>query len=125
MSCLRANAGPYRLDTSLHRDTDVHLYVQARSRRQDGTSVGAPTVTTLLSLFTGRRIRRDLTLTGGITSSISRRTGPPSHSHDVRPKTAEPLTIGSRKKPRVAICPIRIKNRRGAIPLAVPLKRES
>ena len=68
-SWLRANAGRYGLDPSFHRNTDVHLHVQAGSGRQDGTSVGAAMATALVSVFTGRPVRGDLAMAKEITLS--------------------------------------------------------
>ena len=69
MSWLRANAGRYGLDPSFHRDTDVHLHLQANSGRQGGTSAGVAMVAALVSAFTGRPVRGDLAMTGEIALS--------------------------------------------------------
>ncbi len=69
VSWLRAHATEYGVDPDFHRDTDVHLHAQALLRSKDGASAGLAMAAALVSLFTGRPVRRGLAVTGEITLS--------------------------------------------------------
>ena len=56
-------------DPGFHRDTHIHLHAQAALQSKDGTSAGLAMVAALVSLFTGRPVRRGLAMTGEITLS--------------------------------------------------------
>ena len=69
LSWLRANARRYGLDPAIHRDTDVHVHVQAGAGPTEGASAGVTMAAALVSAFTGRPVRGDLAMTGEITLS--------------------------------------------------------
>ncbi|MCA9555482.1 MAG: endopeptidase La [Myxococcales bacterium] len=49
------------------KDTDVHLHVPAGATPKDGPSAGVTMATALASLFTGRKVKGDVAMTGEIT----------------------------------------------------------
>ena len=69
LSRLRANARRYGLDPAIHRDTDVHVHVQAGAGPTEGASARVTMAGALVSAFTGRPVRGDLAMTGEITLS--------------------------------------------------------
>ena len=69
LSWLRANAARYGLDSAIHRDADVHVHVQPGAGPIEGASAGVTMAAALVSAFTGRPVRGDLAMTGGITLS--------------------------------------------------------
>ena len=66
LSWLRANASRYGLDPAFHRDTDLHLHVQAGGRPNEGASAGVTMAAALVSALTGRPLRGDIAMTGEI-----------------------------------------------------------
>ena len=64
LSWLRANAGRYGLDPAFHRDTDIHLHVQAGDVPKEGASAGVTMAAALVSALTGRPLRGDIAMTG-------------------------------------------------------------
>jgi ATP-dependent Lon protease len=67
LSYIRSRASELTIDPEFFASTDVHLHVPAGSIPKDGPSAGVTMVTALASLFTGRRVRSDLAMTGEIT----------------------------------------------------------
>ena len=66
LSWLRANARRYDLDPAFHRDTDIHLHVQAGDVPKEGASAGVTMAAALVSALTGRPLRGDIAMTGEI-----------------------------------------------------------
>ena len=66
LSWLRANAGRYGLDPAFHRDTDIHLHVQAGDVPKEGASAGVTMAAAMVSALTGRPLRGDVAMTGEI-----------------------------------------------------------
>ncbi len=66
LSWLRANARRYGLDPAFHRDTDIHLHVQAGDVPKEGASAGVTMAAALVSALTGRPLRGDIAMTGEI-----------------------------------------------------------
>ena len=64
LSWLRANARRYGLDPAFHRDTDIHLHVQAGDVPKEGASAGVTMAAALVSALTGRPLRGDIAMTG-------------------------------------------------------------
>ncbi len=64
LSWLRANARRYDLDPAFHRDTDIHLHVQAGDVPKEGASAGVTMAAALVSALTGRPLRGDIAMTG-------------------------------------------------------------
>jgi ATP-dependent Lon protease len=67
LSFLRSNAKKYGIKDSAFDKTDIHIHVPEGATPKDGPSAGITIGTALLSLFTGKKIRRDLAMTGEIT----------------------------------------------------------
>ena len=67
LSWLRAHAEHYGLDPAFHRNTDLHLHVQADVGPIEGASAGVTMAAALVSALTGRAVRGDLAMTGEIT----------------------------------------------------------
>ena len=66
LSWLRANAGRYGLAPAFHRDTDIHLHVQAGDVPKEGASAGVTMAAAMVSALTGRPLRGDVAMTGEI-----------------------------------------------------------
>lgn len=67
MSYIKANAVDFGLDEKELQRTDVHLHVPEGAIPKDGPSAGVTILAALVSLFTGRRIKSRLAMTGEIT----------------------------------------------------------
>jgi ATP-dependent Lon protease len=67
LSFIRTRATQYGLDPDFTRTIDVHLHVPAGATPKDGPSAGIPIFSALLSLFTNRKVRHDVAMTGEIT----------------------------------------------------------
>jgi ATP-dependent Lon protease len=67
LSFLRNRAGELRIDLSDFEKCDVHIHVPAGATPKDGPSAGLTIVAALASLFTRRRVRSDLAMTGEIS----------------------------------------------------------
>ena len=66
LSWLRANAGRYGLDPAFHRDTDIHLHLQAGEVLKEGASAGVTMAAAMVSALTGRPLRGDVAMAGEI-----------------------------------------------------------
>ena len=67
LSFLRNRAGELKVDLSDFEKRDVHIHVPAGATPKDGPSAGLTIVAALASLFTQRRVRSDLAMTGEIS----------------------------------------------------------
>jgi ATP-dependent Lon protease len=67
LSLLRARAEALGIDTEAFKDTDIHVHVPAGAIPKDGPSAGIAMFTALASLFTNRRVRANVAMTGEIT----------------------------------------------------------
>ncbi len=67
LSYLRAQAGALEVDEARFEKTDIHLHVPEGAIPKDGPSAGITLAAALISAFTGRKIRRDVAMTGEIT----------------------------------------------------------
>ena len=66
-SLLRSRASTLGISASLLAESDVHIHVPAGAIPKDGPSAGVAMFLALASLFTNRRIRPDIAMTGEIT----------------------------------------------------------
>ena len=66
-SLARSRADELELDSERIAKTDLHLHVPAGAIPKDGPSAGVTMFTALVSLFSGRRVRSDLAMTGEIS----------------------------------------------------------
>ena len=67
MSYVRANADRFGIEASVLEKSDVHVHIPAGAMPKDGPSAGVTLMTSLVSLFTGIRVRHDVAMTGEIT----------------------------------------------------------
>jgi ATP-dependent Lon protease len=67
LSLLRAQAEKLQLAATFLDGLDVHLHVPAGAIPKDGPSAGIAMFTALYSLFSGRRVRNNVAMTGEIT----------------------------------------------------------
>ncbi|MBI4658104.1 MAG: endopeptidase La [Verrucomicrobia bacterium] len=64
LSYLRSQAKSLRIETADFEQFDLHIHVPAGATPKDGPSAGTTILVALASLFTGRKVRSDLALTG-------------------------------------------------------------
>ena len=67
LSCLKTKAHHYDIDYHLFDQFDLHVHVPAGAVPKDGPSAGITMFTSLLSVFTQRKIKEKLAMTGEIT----------------------------------------------------------
>ncbi|MDG1252849.1 MAG: endopeptidase La [Schleiferiaceae bacterium] len=67
MAYLKANAASYHLAPDLFTNWDVHIHVPEGAIPKDGPSAGIALLTALTSLFTQRKVKKALALSGEIT----------------------------------------------------------
>ena len=68
-SFLWAHAAEFNIDPEMFKGYGVHLHVPAGAIPKDGPSAGVTITSALASLYTGRRVRPDTSMTGEITLS--------------------------------------------------------
>ena len=66
-SYVRSQAGSLQIDSSVFKETDVHLHVPAGAIPKDGPSAGVAMIMSLASLFSERRVRSNVGMTGEVT----------------------------------------------------------
>ena len=67
LSHLKANHQKYGIEPRELEKYDIHIHFPAGAVPKDGPSAGITLTTALASLFTGRKVRHDLAMTGEIT----------------------------------------------------------
>jgi ATP-dependent Lon protease len=67
LSFIRANAEELGIAKDFFEGTDIHIHVPSGAIPKDGPSAGVTMLTALVSLLTGRTVKRDLAMTGEIT----------------------------------------------------------
>jgi len=67
LSYIRARAETIGLQADFFDKTDIHLHVPAGATPKDGPSAGVTMATSLVSLLSGRKVKRNLGMTGEIT----------------------------------------------------------
>ena len=68
-SYLWSHANEFGISPEMFKDYGVHLHVPAGAIPKDGPSAGVTITAALASLYTGRRVRPDTSMTGEITLS--------------------------------------------------------
>ena len=64
---LKANAADYEIDAELFEKYNVHMHVPEGATPKDGPSAGITMLTSLVSLFTQRKVKKSIAMTGEIT----------------------------------------------------------
>jgi ATP-dependent Lon protease len=67
LSYLRSQAKLLNIDLTDDDKRDIHVHVPAGATRKDGPSAGLTIAVALASLFTKRRVRSDIAMTGEIS----------------------------------------------------------
>jgi ATP-dependent Lon protease len=67
LTYLKAHANDFRIDNRVFDKYDVHIHVPAGAVPKDGPSAGVTILTSLTSLFTQRKVKSKLAMTGEIT----------------------------------------------------------
>ena len=68
-SYLWSHAAEFGIDPEQIKQNGIHIHVPAGSIPKDGPSAGVTMVTAMASLYTGRKVRFDTSMTGEITLS--------------------------------------------------------
>ena len=68
-SYLWSHAAEFGIDPEMIKHNGVHLHVPAGAIPKDGPSAGVTMASALASLYTGRKVRSDTSMTGEITLS--------------------------------------------------------
>ena len=64
---IKSNADLFDIDTELFEKYNVHIHVPEGATPKDGPSAGITMLTSLVSLFTQRKVKKSLAMTGEIT----------------------------------------------------------
>jgi ATP-dependent Lon protease len=67
LSFIRSNAEELGLSKDFFDETDIHIHVPAGAIPKDGPSAGVTMLTALVSLLTGKTVKKELAMTGEIT----------------------------------------------------------
>jgi ATP-dependent Lon protease len=67
LTYIRANADKYGIPVEKFTQYDLHVHVPEGATPKDGPSAGITMATAILSVFTGRKVRGDVAMTGEIT----------------------------------------------------------
>ena len=67
MEYIKANADHFGIKSHIFKDYNVHIHVPEGSTPKDGPSAGITMLTSLISLFTQRKVKKNIAMTGEIT----------------------------------------------------------
>mgnify|MGYP000654550446 CR=1 FL=1 len=67
MEYIKSNADEFGIDTSIFDKYNVHIHVPEGATPKDGPSAGVTMLTSLVSLFTQKKVKKSLAMTGEIT----------------------------------------------------------
>ena len=64
---IRSNADKFNIDSEIFEKTDIHIHVPEGATPKDGPSAGITLATAVLSALTGKKVKRNIGMTGEIT----------------------------------------------------------
>lgn len=67
VSYVRANAYKFEIDSMFYKNKDIHIHATEAAVPKDGPSAGVTMVTALVSALSGKKIKRDIAMTGEVT----------------------------------------------------------
>lgn len=67
MEYIKSNADEFGIDSSIFEKYNVHIHVPEGATPKDGPSAGITMLTSLVSLFTQKKVKKSLAMTGEIT----------------------------------------------------------
>ena len=67
MQFIKSNANQFGIDSDIFDNYNVHIHVPEGATPKDGPSAGVTMLTSLVSLFTQRKVKKSLAMTGEIT----------------------------------------------------------
>ncbi len=67
VSYVRANSEKFGIAPLFYKDKDIHIHATEAAVPKDGPSAGVTIVTALVSALSGKKIRRDIAMTGEVT----------------------------------------------------------
>ncbi len=67
MEYIKSNADRFGIDSAIFENYNVHIHVPEGATPKDGPSAGITMLTSLVSLFTQKRIKKSIAMTGEIT----------------------------------------------------------
>jgi ATP-dependent Lon protease len=67
MEYIKSNADEFGIDNTVFDNYNVHIHVPEGATPKDGPSAGVTMLTSLISLFTQRKVKKSLAMTGEIT----------------------------------------------------------
>jgi len=68
-TAVKSLAEKYEIDEKMFSDYDIHIHVPAGAIPKDGPSAGITMATAIFSIFTAKKVRKDVAMTGEITIS--------------------------------------------------------
>ncbi len=67
VSYVRANALKYGIDSMFYKNKDIHIHATEAAVPKDGPSAGVTMVTAIVSALSGKKIKRNIAMTGEVT----------------------------------------------------------
>ena len=67
LNYIKSNADKFGIDSTIFEKNDIHIHVPEGAVNKDGPSAGITITTTLISLFTNKKVPKSIAMTGEIT----------------------------------------------------------